>query len=451
MATIKMPPLHPKQEEFFGATERYVCYGGARGGGKSHSIRWKSTLLALEYPGIKILVVRQTRQDLDEGFTLPMKEMFRDCPDIEYKDSFKSFFFPNGSRIKLGYCADDGDLGHYQSQEYDIIFFEEATQFTENQFLTINASCRGTNPNFPNRTYLTCNPGDVGHEWVKRLFIDKKYRGDENPADYRFIQARVWDNPSLKPDYIKTLMALPEGKRQAWLEGDWNVFAGQYFTEFDESVHVVEPFPIPAHWRKYFTIDYGLDMCAGLWIAQDENGNSYVYRELHKSDLIISDAASQIREMESGEDIRIRYAPPDLWNRKSESGKSTIDQFGEFGLSFVKSSNARIHGWLATKEWLKVKTLPDGTRTSRLKIFKNCPNLIYDLPNLIYDKNQSGDVSTEPHEITHTPDALRGYCVSYTLPTKPLPGETFKSPFRYCPTHDNEPSYSGLGDRYEAV
>lgn len=449
MAELKMPHPHPKQLEFFNAITRYVCYGGARGGGKTFSIIWKAILFALNYPGIKMLIVRKTYADLAESFLLPMQELFHDIKDIQYRDSFKSFFFENGSRIKLGYCSSDADLGQYQSAQFDIVFFEEATQFTEYQFRIINAACRGTNPNFPRRTYLTCNPGDVGHEWVKRLFIDKKYKRKEKARDYTFIQAKVTDNPTLMindPQYIENLEALPDGKRQAWLDGDWSVFAGQYFSEFDENIHVIEPFPIPAHWKKYFTIDYGLDMCAGLWIAQDEKGNSYAYRELHKPDLIISEAARQIREMDGGESVRIRYAPPDLWNRKSESGKSTVDQFNDFGLYFDKSSNSRIPGWLAVKEHLKVETLPDGKKTAKLKIFKNCPNLIYCLPNLIYDKDQSGDVSDEPHNITHAPDALRGYCVMYSEATKPIVVQFPKSPFKFTPASSG-PSPIGYGDK----
>ena len=140
--------------------------------------------------------------------------------------------------------------------------------------------------------YLTCNPGGVGHEWVKRLFITKRYENGENPEDYTFIAARVYDNRALVEQdtgYVKMLENLPEDLRRAWLDGDWNVFAGQYFSEWSEKTHVMEPFPIPAHWRRYFAMDYGLDMLAGYWIAVDTTGRAYVYREIYESGLIISE------------------------------------------------------------------------------------------------------------------------------------------------------------------
>ena len=90
-----------------------------------------------------------------------------------FKESEKRFYFKNGSSIIFGYCATEGDVLQYQGQEYDVIFIDEATQFTEFQFSTLTACLRGAN-DFPKRMYLTCNPGGVGHAWVKRLFVDRE-------------------------------------------------------------------------------------------------------------------------------------------------------------------------------------------------------------------------------------------------------------------------------------
>jgi hypothetical protein len=115
-----------------------------------------------------------------------------------------------------------------------------------------------------------------------------------------FIPSKIDDNLFLMksdPEYKKRLLALPESQKKALLYGDWNIFEGQYFTEFDYEKHTCNPFPIPKEWRKYRTIDYGLDRLACLWVAVDSDRNVYVYRELCESNLMISDAAKKICEI----------------------------------------------------------------------------------------------------------------------------------------------------------
>lgn len=148
--------------------------------------------------------------------------------------------------------------------------------------------------------YYTSNPGNVGHQWFKRLFIDKQYKGAENPQDYVFIPAQVYDNKTLmdnNPEYVQALETLPEEMKRAHLYGDWDVFAGQYFTEFRREIHVLRPFEIPVDWLRYVALDYGLDMLAAYWIAVDHQGMAYIYRELYQPGLIISDAAQMINEL----------------------------------------------------------------------------------------------------------------------------------------------------------
>jgi len=407
---IAIESPNPKQELFFCAEARFVAYGGARGGGKSWALRRKAALMACRYAGIRILIVRRTFSELWENHVLPLKKELGGA--ARYREAEKSFLWDNGSRISLGYCDGENDVLRYQGMEFDVIFIDEATQLTEYQFAALAASVRGAN-GFPKRVYLTCNPGGVGHEWVKRLFIDRVYREGENPEDYVFIPARVSDNTVLtekNPEYVKMLDALPEGLRQAWRDGDWDVLAGRYFNEFDRNVHVIEPFEVPKEYRRYVTMDYGLDMLAAYWVAADFHGNFYVYRELYQKDLIISEAAEKIRGLSEGEDIYAFLAPPDLWARQRESGRTTAAMFAEFGIGLTKAGGARVDGWLAVKEFLKVFFNKRGEKTAKLKIFAGCANLIRCLPKLTCDLKNPNDCDVEPHEITHGPDALRGFC-----------------------------------------
>lgn len=415
---IDLSTTNSKQANFFRSRVRYVAYGGARGGGKSWALRKKITLLSLNYAGIKILLLRRTFPELRENHINTLLVELRGL--ARYKDSEKVFTFANGSSIKLGYCDNERDVLQYQGTEYDVICMDEATQFTEYQFETLTACLRGAN-DFPKRFYLTCNPGGVGHEWVKRKFITKKYKPTEKPEEYEFIAATVFDNKVLMekdPGYVDMLNNLSEGLRQAWRDGNWDMLAGQYFSEFDRSVHVIEPFELPNHWRKYRAIDYGLDCLACVWVAIDELGNFYVYREYAEADKIVSEGSKEIIGLSSGEVISVTYAPPDLMSRTQESGKSKADLFRENGLPLVQSSNNREAGWLALKDLLKVYETDEG-KESRIKIFKNCEKIIEYLPALQRDSKHPTDCMTEPHDITHLPDALRYFAVQYMIPSKP--------------------------------
>ncbi len=413
--SIALGKPQPKQKEFMLATAKYVAFGGARGGGKSWSVREKAKRLALKWAGIKILIIRKTYTDLRDNHILPLRA---DLPSAlaTFKEVDKAFCFKNGSRIKCSYFATDADALQYQGQEYDVIFLEEATQFTELVFNVLKACLRGAN-DFPKRMYLTCNPDGVGFLWVKRLFVSREYLEGENPDDFLFIQSLVDDNKILMekdPDYVKQLDSLPEEMRKRWRYGSWDVAEGQYFGEFRRDMHTVEPFVIPREWRRYIAIDYGLDMLAAYWVAVDSVRNCYVYKELCESNLPISTAAERIRSY-TGEDEEIyaTLAPPDLWNRSQETGKSKALLFYEAGLSLTKSNNDREAGWLAIKELLKT----DENGECRLRIFRNCTKLIRHLPELQRDPRKPTDTLNEPHEITHSPDALRYFAIYWTSPS----------------------------------
>jgi len=417
---------YPKQIDFFRSDKRYIAYGGARGGGKSWAARRKAVLLALYYAGIQILVLRRTLQELRENHVLNLQTELKEIARFDAQN--KEFLFPNNSRIKLGYCSAESDVLQYQGQAYDVIFMEESTQFTEFQKDTLSESNRSSgmmNVRFSPRMYFTCNPGGVGHSWMKRLFIDKEYRNKEKSINYEFIPSTVYDNKYLmtnNPEYIENLENLPEMRKRAMLYGDWDAFEGQYFNEFRSDIHVIEPFTIPDEWKRYTTMDYGLDKLATYWIAIDEQSNAYVYKELYESNLIISEAAAKIIDINGYDNVDLNYAPPDLWNRRQETGKSASELFMDNGLVLVQSNNSRVQGWYNVKEWLK----PYNTRdmetgedviTAKMKIFKNCTNLVRTLPQLQCDERNPNDVSNQPHELTHGPDAIRGFCSSRPSPT----------------------------------
>lgn len=414
--------LTKKQKAFIDTHESEVLFGGAAGGGKSYGQVADALLFALKYPRSKQLILRRTFAELDKSLirlalSLYPKEIY------SFNQSSHTGRFVNGSIIDFGYCAGELDVYQYQSAEYDVIRFDELTHFTESQYIYLISRVRGAN-DYPKQVKSTTNPGGIGHGWVKARFVDPSPAGEPfiggDGLRRIFIPSLLSDNKFLEegdPEYRKRLLALPERERRALLYGDWNIFEGQYFTEFDPTRHVIAPFEIPTSWRKYRTIDYGLDRLACLWIAISPDGNAYVYREFCKSNLTISSAAAEIlARTPQNEDIYATLAPPDLWNRSQESGRSKATLFSEYGLNFTKTGNDRECGWLAVKEMLL-----GGEGRMSIYFFSTCQEIIRCLPALLVDRIRPTDCATEPHDITHAPDALRGFALFSTRPAEIRP------------------------------
>ena len=379
----------------------------------------------MKYPRSKQLILRRTLPELEKSLIRVCLGLF-DGSIYRYNAAKHTGTFSNGSIIDFGYCDRENDVYKYQSAEYDIIRFDELTHFTEDMYIYLMSRLRGTN-SYPKQIKSSTNPGGVGHSWVKERFIDRCCNGifSDGNGTRQFIPAKVSDNSFLMKNdkgYINRLNRLGEKDRRALLYGDWDIFDGQYFSEFRRSIHVVRPFSIPKHWKRYFTMDYGLDMFAGYFIAVDTQGKAYVYREIYKPNLIISAAAKEI--IAAGEkDISVYYAPPDLYSRRQDTGKSVAEIFAEHGILLAKSENSRVQGWYNLKEWLTPYKDEMGNVTANMVIFENCTNLIRTLPALTFDRTNPNDVAVHPHEITHAPDAIRYFVSGRPSPALPRTAE----------------------------
>ena len=373
--------------------------------------------MCLRYDGLRCLLIRRSLAELKSNHVGPFLKEYGSL--VQFNASDMALLFSNGSRIDLGYCDCDRDALRYQGQEYDVIAIDEATQLSELRFSALKACLRGTRP-LPRRMYLTCNPGGIGHAWVKRLFVDRRFRPGEDPEDYRFIPARVYDNRILTdadPDYVRSLESLPPRMRDAWLYGRWDVFEGQFFPEFDPSVHAIRPHRIPTRLKRFVSMDYGFDMLAALLMGVDEDGRLFVLKELCIPDMTLTRAAAAVSELCRGQSVEFAVASPDLWNRRQDSGKSGFELMqAVYGMPpMIPADDRRIPGWRMVREYLA----RDEQDSPRLFIPDECSELLRCMPALLCNPDRPEDASGEPHSITHAPEALRYGIMSRCPP--PLP------------------------------
>ena len=433
-----------KQLKFLRMKKRYCGYGGARGGGKSWVLRVKACLLANRYgapdpwsEGIKICIVRRTLVDVRNNHIIPMKIMLRGL--AKFNQAERTFYFPNGSTIHFEYYDSENDSNHFQGVEYDIVFVDEATQMEEQWLKIIAASCRGAN-NFPHRIYYTCNPGGPGHQYIKRIFIDRLYKDDEDPDDYDFVQAKVTDNTKLMemdPTYIGFLKNLPPKLRKAWLDGDWDIYEGQYFAEFINDpdhyedrawTHVISPIPIRRNWTIYRGMDWGYYRPFSVaWYAVDEEGTMYRFKELYGVQKAGNESLAnegvqwppeqvfnKIYEIEHNDPVLkgrniIGVADPAIW--QSQTGVSIADTAAQCSVYFEPGDNTRIAGWMQCRYRLQI----DDYGRSRFYVTTDCREFIRTIPTLMHDDHNVEDLDSDGED--HIADEWRYVC--NRIPIKP--------------------------------
>lgn len=433
-----------KQRLFLLDRHKHIAFGGARGGGKSWAVRTKAKLLAFRYAGIRLLIVRRSYPELMNNHINILRNELAGA--AAYNDRDKILRFMNGSTVNFMYCDRDGDLDRIQGVEYDVIFIDEATQLSEYQMKSIAACVRGVNP-FPKRVYYTCNPGGRGHGYIKRLFVDRRFKDGENPEDYSFIQSLVSDNTALmkaQPDYVKQLEALPPKLREAWLYGKWDIFDGQFFEDFvignemEKSelrfTHVIKPFDISRGeargWKLYRSYDFGYNRpfsCA--WWAVDYDGVIYRILELYGCTSTPNEGVrwtpekqfEEISRMErehpwlKGRDIQ-GVADPSIWD--ASRGESVADTAARYGVYFTPGDNKRIAGWMQCHYRLQF----DSEGYPRMYVFENCRAFIRTVPLLTFSASNPEDLDTSGED--HAADEWRYFCMD--RPIRPIISEERK-------------------------
>lgn len=439
---INLPEIVGKgYGSFWKSKKRYRVLKGGRASKKSRTMAIESIFKIMKHPEANMVALRNTFNTHKDSTYAVLKWAARRLGVYHLwkftESPLEAKYLPTGQKILFRGFDDPLKI---TSITVDVgvlcwAWIEEAYEIEdEEEFRTFDESIRGDMPSgLWKQITLTYNPW-VNSHWTKSRFWDQ-----EDPEAETFTttyKCNEWLDEADKKLIEDLEHTHPERFKVVGL-GEYGLPGGTYFDEFRTDIHVVSPFVIPQHWQRFRFLDYGLDMTAAYWAAVDTAGNIFVYKELYEPNLIISSAAMKIVKM-TKEQIRLTYAPPDLWNRRQETGKSAADIFRENGVTLTKADNDRVQGWLNLKEWLNPIEIQDEQtgeliKTAKLKIFSNCLNLIRTLPSVQIDDRDPNDVATEPHELTHAPDALRYFCIMRRQPSK-MPQKPLREDGFYLPS-----------------
>lgn len=270
---------------------------GAAGGGKSNLAAQKVHAYLLRYPGATGLMMRKTRQSMINSTVLYFeKSVLTPWDGVRHVRSKNRFEYPNGSILAYGGMADEEQKEQIrsigQSGGVDIAWMEEANRFTEDDYQELLGRMRGHAATWQ-QVILTTNP-DAPTHWIKQRLID----GGEAAVYY----SAATDNRHNPASYLATLNRLTGVAKARLVDGQWVQAEGVVYEEYDDAVHYIERFEIPAEWRRIRSIDFGYTnpfVCQ--WWSIDQDERMYLYRELYMTGRTVADHAKRIRELSAGE------------------------------------------------------------------------------------------------------------------------------------------------------
>jgi len=445
-----------KLKMFLSCPADEIFYGGAAGGAKSEGLMISACgdgeTGIFNNPNWRVLMLRRTFPELENSLIPRSHILFHDKG--RYDGAKHRWTFPNGGLLQFGHIKNNDDVVKYQSSEWARILFDELTHFTERMYLYLFSRLRSTDPRIKPKIKAASNPGNMGHGWVKQRFIEGKipYKiydevvqiaGIETNWSRCFIPATVFDNKFLMkndPMYIRRLWELPQVEREALMYGNWDIFSGQFFTEFTEE-HIIEPFDIPMDWPVYVAMDWGyMSKCAVLFFAVDPSSNvTYCFGEIYVSKTSV-DIVSNMIKTKLGDHFPMlagKFADKRIMVKDEQTNISTKERFSFNGLYFQVANSDQQDGWHRARELM----MKDAEGKLKFRVFRTCQNFIRTIPEQIFDKLNPERVDEKGE--THIADALRYYAVSRKcVEQDPTPTEapmTFSRITGYIGRTGNEP------------
>lgn len=429
------PQIGPQLRAINAAFVEELFFGGARGGGKSdyllgdfaqdvenYGAAWNGVLFRKTFPQLEDLVARS--KDI----------YYQDFRGSIYREQARTWHFPNGARLRMRFLENDADADQYIGHAYTWIGWDELPTWARPvPYDKLKATLRSAHEVRNKRIRATGNPGGIGHGWVKGRFVSPHPAGDHLLTDPKtgnkllFIRSLVQDNLILMrndPEYIKRLEGVGSAELvRAWLEGDWDVVLGAYFDNFTPLEHVVAPHPIPNHWLRFRSLDWGSATPFDLvwWAVSDgEDYGSYqypkgaiiAYREWYGAKeggtnvglkLDAADFADGIYERQApGEEALIRYSVSDPSIYRTDAGPSIGETMIDKGIVWKKADKRnRVNGWDQVRARLN----------NRMIVwFHTCTDSIRTIPTLQHDPADWEDVLKAGED--HAGDQTRYACMS---------------------------------------
>jgi hypothetical protein len=361
-----------------------AMYGGAAGGGKSEILLMLPIVRGwYQNAFFKGIIFRRTFPELEESL-IPRSRDIYPLFGATYNDTKHRWTFPSGAWIQFSYMLRAEDARSHDTAEYNYIGFDELTAFEEFQYVFLTSRCRTSDSSLPAIVRGATNPGNVGHAWVRRRFVEPARAGytkifDRAAKSYRiFIPAKLTDNQFLMqadPNYINRLQLLPLAERKAKLEGDWWTFTGQVFDEYrfehfagepQNALHLIDRFDIPSYWPRIVGIDWGHAAMTWIgWAAIAPNGQTFIYRQYGQKNRKIVEWASDFVRLSQEEIIDSVVIDPSAKRREGDL-KSILQQFSdvlnppglEARFKITLADNDRISGKMLMHEYLRWKPKP---------------------------------------------------------------------------------------------
>lgn len=394
-----------------------IFYGGAAGGGKTdvgvcmplvRKCKYTNRLM-YQHPNFKGIILRRTIPEVKKELTDRCMQYYRHT-GAKFNGQDRVFTWPWGAKMYLAGAEHEEDVRKYDTEQFSYIFHEELTSFTEFMYMFMMSRCRPADEDLPSLMFSASNPGNIGHGWVRRRFVEPYKEGGkiirqfffkkdgsyvtDDSGNRTFIQriyipAKGSDNPHLlknDPDYLTKLELLPEAEKASKLYGDWWTFSGQVFDSFrskkfpdepENALHVISPVDIPSWWPRVLAIDWGYKAATvAYWGAISPQGRIYIYDGYYVRETDVAVWGTEIGEKSRGQNIRCLVLDTNAWDSRGEE-KTIAQQFQEAfdaacGINTLKAepaSKGRISGKILIQEFLRWKPKP---------VFKEKPGTEFD-------------------------------------------------------------------------
>ncbi len=414
-----------------------VFLGGGRGGGKSYGIAYLALRHAEQYgQKARILYLRKTYKGLAD-FELVTRELFGEIygASASYNATEHVWRLPNGAYAELGQLESYADYQKYQGRSFTLIIVDEAQQYSSPSLLDmIRSNLRGP-ATVPVRFIVAANPGGVGHQWLAQRYVFKSapwvpFLEAKSKRNFVYCPSTFAGNNLIDREQYKDQLqaSCPDDPEllRAWVDGDWTVARGAYFSScLEESRNAVEPWEsVPEGWGTYLAHDFGSAAPSVTFLCAKSPGGEVAGRWYARDSIVLVDefatampsdwskglgwtaqqTAEGIVDFAKRWNVRPSGVADDaIFANVGSSAGSIAEEMGRAGVHFERARKAdRITGWQTMRRMLSNAGMVD---VPGLYVSRRCEGFWATVPYLARDIKRVEDVDTTGPD--HWADACR--------------------------------------------